>query len=86
MKFKHKILMGPLLTAVAFTILFGITQRASNKSTETITRIQDEFFHTFATPSQHAAVREQVEAVAVAFAEFTTPGIPAPGCVPAPAK
>jgi signal transduction histidine kinase len=45
MKFKHKILLSPLLTALAFALLFGITLRASNRSSQTITRIQDEFFH-----------------------------------------
>ena len=45
MKFTHKILLSPLLTALAFALLFGITLRASNRSSETISRIQTEFFH-----------------------------------------
>jgi len=45
MKFTHKILLSPLLTALAFALLFGITLRANNRSSETITRIQNEFFH-----------------------------------------
>jgi len=45
MKFNHKIMLSPLVTALAFTLLFVLTYRATNRSSETITRIQDEFFH-----------------------------------------
>ena len=45
MKFNHKIFLMPLVTALAFSLIFALTQRATNKSAETITRIRDEFFH-----------------------------------------
>ena len=45
MKFNHKIFLMPLVTALAFSVFFGLTQRATNKSAETIVRIRDEFFH-----------------------------------------
>ena len=45
MKLNHKILLMPLVTALAFSLFFGLTQRATNKSAETIERIRDEFFH-----------------------------------------
>ena len=45
MKFNHKIFLMPLVTALAFSLIFVLTQRASNKSAETVNRIRDEFFH-----------------------------------------
>ncbi len=45
MKFNHKIFLMPLVTALAFSVFFGLTQRATNRSSETIDRIRDEFFH-----------------------------------------
>jgi len=45
MKFNHKIFLMPLVTALAFSLIFGLTQRATNRSAETIERIRDEFFH-----------------------------------------
>ena len=45
MKFNHKIMLMPLVTALAFSLFFVLTQRATNKSAETIERIRDEFFH-----------------------------------------
>jgi signal transduction histidine kinase len=45
MKFNHKIFLMPLVTALAFSLIFGLTQRAANRSAETIDRIRDEFFH-----------------------------------------
>jgi signal transduction histidine kinase len=45
MKFNHKIFLMPLVTALAFSLIFALTQRATNKSADTITRIRVEFFH-----------------------------------------
>ncbi|MFT5315858.1 MAG: signal transduction histidine kinase [Candidatus Krumholzibacteriia bacterium] len=45
MKFNHKIMLSPLVTAVAFLLIFAATQRAAERSSETIDRIQTEFFH-----------------------------------------
>ncbi|MEN8006296.1 MAG: HAMP domain-containing sensor histidine kinase [Candidatus Krumholzibacteriota bacterium] len=45
MKFNHKIFLMPLVTALAFALFFGLTQRATTRSAETIERIRDEFFH-----------------------------------------
>jgi len=45
MKFTHKIMLSPLVTAVAFLVLFGLTQRAAERSSDVIGRIQDEFYH-----------------------------------------
>jgi signal transduction histidine kinase len=45
MKFNHKIFLMPLVTALAFSLIFGLTQRATNRGIETIERIRDEFFH-----------------------------------------
>jgi signal transduction histidine kinase len=45
MKFSQKIFLMPLVTALAFSMIFGLTQRATNRSAETIERIRDEFFH-----------------------------------------
>jgi signal transduction histidine kinase len=45
MKFNHKILLMPLVTALAFALFYGFTQQASNRAGDTIVRIRDEFFH-----------------------------------------
>ena len=45
MKFTHRIMLSPLVTAVAFICIFLLTQRAAERSSETIARIQDEVFH-----------------------------------------
>ncbi len=45
MKFTHKIMLSPLVTALAFLLIFAMTQRAAERSSETIGRIQDEFYH-----------------------------------------
>jgi len=45
MKFNHKIFLMPLITALAFSMIFVLTQRATTRSAETIERIRDEFFH-----------------------------------------
>lgn len=45
MKFNHKILLLPLLTALAFLLIFGMLTRTTRESGRTIGRIQDEFFH-----------------------------------------
>ena len=45
MKFNHKIFLMPLVTALAFSVIFGLMQRATSRSAETIVRIRDEFFH-----------------------------------------
>lgn len=45
MKFTHKIMLSPLVTAVAFLVIFALTQRAAERSSDTIGRIQDEFYH-----------------------------------------
>ena len=44
MKFTHKIMLSPLVTAVAFLFIFALTQRAAERSSDTIGRIQDEFY------------------------------------------
>ena len=45
MKFNHKIILMPLVTALAFSLIFGLTQRATTRTDETVERIRDEFFH-----------------------------------------
>ncbi len=45
MKFTHKIMLIPLVTAVAFLVIFVVTQRAAERSSEVIGRIQDEFYY-----------------------------------------
>ena len=45
MKFTHKIMLSPLVTALAFLVIFALTQRAAERSSDTIGRIQDEFYH-----------------------------------------
>jgi two-component system NtrC family sensor kinase len=45
MKFNHKILLMPLVTALAFLAIFVITQRAMTRNGETVDRIRNEFFH-----------------------------------------
>jgi signal transduction histidine kinase len=45
MKFNHKIFLMPLVTALAFSLIFVLTQRATNRSAETGRLIRDEFFH-----------------------------------------
>ncbi len=45
MKFSHKIFLMPLVTALAFSVIFALTQRATTKSAQTIDRMRDEFFH-----------------------------------------
>jgi len=45
LKFNHKIMLSPLVTAIAFVFIFVITQRGAERSSQTIARIQDEFFH-----------------------------------------
>ena len=45
MKFTHKIMLSPLVTGVAFLLIFAVTQQAAQHSSRTIARIQDEFFH-----------------------------------------
>jgi signal transduction histidine kinase len=45
MKFNHKIFLMPLVTALAFSLIFVLTKRATDRSAETVGRIQDEFFH-----------------------------------------
>ena len=45
MKFSQKIFLMPLVTALAFSVIFALTQRATTKSAETIDRIRDDFFH-----------------------------------------
>jgi signal transduction histidine kinase len=45
MKFNHKIFLMPLVTALAFAVIFGLTQRAMNRSADTLGSIRDEFFH-----------------------------------------
>jgi signal transduction histidine kinase len=45
MKFNHKIFLMPLVTALAFSLIFALTQRATIRSAETIELIRDEFFH-----------------------------------------
>lgn len=45
MSFTYKIMLGPLATAVAFLVIFGVTEKATQDSSRTIGRIQDEFFH-----------------------------------------
>jgi signal transduction histidine kinase len=45
MKFTHKIMLSPIVTAVAFLFIFAATQRAAERGSATIERIQDEFFH-----------------------------------------
>ena len=45
MKFNHKIFLMPLVTALAFSLIFGLTQRATNRTAETVVRIRDDFFH-----------------------------------------
>ncbi len=52
MKFTHKIMLSPLVTAVAFLVIFAVTQRSAERSARTIGRIQDEFFH--ATELSHS--------------------------------
>ena len=41
MKFNHKILLMPLVTALAFSLFYGFTQRASDRTAETIVRIRN---------------------------------------------
>ncbi len=45
MKFNHKLFLMPLVTALAFSLIFVLTKRATDKSAEIGDRIQDEFFH-----------------------------------------
>ncbi len=45
MKFSHKIFLMPLVTALAFSVIFALTQRATTKSAQTNDRIRDELFH-----------------------------------------
>lgn len=44
MRFTHKILLSPLITAVAFMVIFAVTQRAVERGSEDIAKIQDVYF------------------------------------------
>jgi len=44
MRFTHKILLSPLITAVAFMVIFAVTQRAFERGSENIAKIQDVYF------------------------------------------
>ena len=52
MRFTHKILLSPLVTAVAFMVIFAMTQRAAERSSENIAKIQDVYFR--ATELSHS--------------------------------
>ena len=45
MKFTHRIMLGPVVAAVAFLFVFALVQAAAERSSRTIVRIQDEVFH-----------------------------------------